>query len=144
MDRHSLKQLSDQVEELLRHGSPSCIRQAKSIMIENFSSVVYFTLDLTKPEPKPKHTIADNYPAGGLTATEPCMFCEDYERLTQYRDYVNTKVDKGEMPYSYSAWNEIVEALAKELEQVVKESPTKSNGVDNVHQEGTAETQTTD
>ncbi len=80
MDRHKLGQLRQQVEELLRHGSPSCIRQAKSIMAENFEKVLWFALDLSEPEPKPKHTIADNYPAGGLTATEPCMHCKDYEQ----------------------------------------------------------------
>ncbi len=81
MDRHKLGQVRQQVEELLRHGSPSCIRQAHSTMVENFESVLWFALDSTEPEPKPKHTIADNYPAGGLTATEPCIFCEDHEAL---------------------------------------------------------------
>ena len=81
MDRHTLVQTKNQIDEMLRHGSPSSIRQANSIMVENFSSLAYFALRLTEPKPKPKHTIADNYPAGGLTATEPCMFCENYEAL---------------------------------------------------------------
>ncbi len=86
MDRHTLEQLGNQVDELLRHGSPSCIREARSIMAENFDSVLRFALDLTEPKPKPKHTIADNFPAGGLTATEPCMHCENYGELEQQRD----------------------------------------------------------
>jgi len=81
MDRHQLGQLRNQTDKLLRHGSPSCIRFAQSVMIENFDKILNFALDLSKPKPQPKHTIADNFPAGGLTATEPCMFCEDYERL---------------------------------------------------------------
>lgn len=81
MDRHTLVQTRNQIDELLRHGSPSCIRQANSIMAENFEAILNFALELTEPKPKPKHTIADNYPAGGLTATEPCMYCEDYEVL---------------------------------------------------------------
>lgn len=81
MDRYTLEQTLNQVDELLRHGSPSCIRQARSIMVENFDAILRFALELTEPKPKPKHTIADNYPAGGLTATEPCMYCEDYGKL---------------------------------------------------------------
>ena len=89
MDRHELKLLDTKIGELLRFGSPSCIRQANSIMIENFKSVLGFALNLTEPEPKPKHTIADNYPAGGLTATEPCMFCKDYEQLQAENERLN-------------------------------------------------------
>lgn len=81
MDRHTLKQLDSQVGELVRHGSPSCIRQANGIKIENFDPILRFALRLTEPKPKPKHTIADNYPAGGLTASEPCVFCVDFEKL---------------------------------------------------------------
>lgn len=81
MDRHTLQQIDDKVRELLRFGSPSCIRQANSIMLENFNTIVYFALGLSETKPTPKHTIADNYPAGGLTATEPCTFCENYEKL---------------------------------------------------------------
>lgn len=81
MERHRLKQLRDKISELLRFGSPSCMRQAHSIMRDEFENVLSFALELTEPEPKPKHTIADNYPAGGLTATEPCMFCKDNEKL---------------------------------------------------------------
>jgi len=81
VDRHKLIQIKDQVDELLRHGSFSCVHQAKNIMAENFEAIVNFAIDLTEPKPKSKHTIADNYPAGGLTASEPCMFCENYEQL---------------------------------------------------------------
>lgn len=81
MDRHKLQQIGNKVGELLRFGNPSCVRQANSIMVENFENILFFAIDLTEPKPKPKHTIADNYPAGGLTATEPCMFCEDFEKL---------------------------------------------------------------
>ena len=81
MDRHRLKQLRDRIGELLRFGSPSCMREAHSIMRDEFENVLSFELDLSEPKPNPKHTIADNYPAGGLTASEPCMFCEDTEKL---------------------------------------------------------------
>lgn len=81
MDRSEMEQLRDKVGELLRFGSSSCVQQAHNIMITNFETLLIFALNLTEPKPKPKHTIADNYPAGGLTATEPCMFCEDYEQL---------------------------------------------------------------
>jgi len=86
MDRHRLKQLRDRVGELHRFGSPSSMREASDIMRDEFDSVLSFALEATKPEPKPKHTIADNYPAGGLTATEPCMYCEDYGKIEQQRD----------------------------------------------------------
>ena len=92
MDRHTLEQTRNQVHELLQHGSPSCIRQANSIMIENFNAILYFVLELTKPKPKSKHTIADNYPAGGLTATEPCMFCENYEVLQAENERLTTDI----------------------------------------------------
>ena len=87
MDRHKLEQLRNKIIDLTLSGCASCIRQKKQIMIENFESVLSFALELTEPKPKPQHTIADNYPAGGLTATEPCIFCEDYEQL-------QTKLDK--------------------------------------------------
>ena len=86
MDRHRLKQLRNKIGELLRFGSPSCIREAHSIMRDEFENVLSFALDLTEPKPTPKHTIADNYPAGGLTATEPCMFCKDYNKLEEQNE----------------------------------------------------------
>lgn len=86
MDRHTLEQIRNQVDELLRHGSPNCCRQAKCIMAENFGAIVRFAIELTEPKSKPKHIFADNYPAGGLTATEPCMYCEDYAKIEQQRD----------------------------------------------------------
>lgn len=95
MDRHTLIQLDNQVGELLRHGSSSCIRAARSIMAENFEIILRFALNLT--EPKPAHTIADNYPAGGLTSTEPCMFCEDYHDLEDKYDTLKASHTKLEM-----------------------------------------------
>ena len=92
MDRHSLEQIINQVDELLRHGSPSCIRQANSIMLEEFNSVIHFAWRSTEPPPKPKHTIADNYPAGGLTATEPCMYCVDFEKLQAENETLHKKL----------------------------------------------------
>ena len=73
MDRNKLIELENKTGDLLRFGSPSCIRQAHAIMVENFENLMYFTLDLTQSKPETKHTIADNYPAGGLP--EPCQFC---------------------------------------------------------------------
>ncbi len=92
MDRHKLEDLRNKTGELLRFGSLSCIDQVHNIMIENFEAVLWFALDLTEPKPKPKHTIADHYPAGGLTATEPCMFCEDYEKLEEKADQLQAKL----------------------------------------------------
>lgn len=86
MDRHGLIQIRDQVDELLRHGSPSCVREANSIMVKSFRNVLHFALELIEPKPKIKHTIVDNFPAGGLTATEPCMFCKDFEKLQDELD----------------------------------------------------------
>lgn len=86
MDRHTLKQLDNQVGELFRHGSPSCIRTARNIMAENFEIILRFALKLTEPKPRPVRTIADNYPADGLTSTEPCMFCVDYNALEEKYD----------------------------------------------------------
>lgn len=83
MDRHTLGQLGAKVGELLRFGSRSCIHQAHSIMIDNFENVLSFALELSEPKPQPKHTIADNYPAGGLTATEPCMFCKRFHEIEE-------------------------------------------------------------
>lgn len=94
MDRHRLKQLRDKVGELHRDGSPSCMRQASSIMRDEFDSVLSFALDLSEPEPKPKRTIADKYPAGGLTATEPCMYCEDYAELEERNEKFKTALTK--------------------------------------------------
>lgn len=91
MDRHTLEQIGSKVGELLRYGSSSCIRQANNIMVENFETVLYFALELTEPKPKPKHTIADNYPAGGLTATEPCMYCKDYSKLQERNEKLETE-----------------------------------------------------
>lgn len=89
MDRHKLQQTIESIEELLRHGSPSCVRQANGLMIENFRAIAYFALNLSKPKPKPKHTIADSYPAGGIP--EPCTFCKNYEQLEE--DNVQLKSD---------------------------------------------------
>lgn len=94
MDRHRLQQLQEKVGELHRHGSPSCMRKASSIMRDEFENVLSFALDLTKPKPKPKHTIADNYPAGGLRAAEPCMYCEDYEKLQEKIEELQAKLEK--------------------------------------------------
>ena len=79
MDRHKLERLRSKVGELLRFGSSSCIAQAHGIMTTEFENVLSFALKETEPKPKPQHTIADNYPAGGIP--EPCMFCENYEEL---------------------------------------------------------------
>jgi len=86
MDGHELRQIENKVGKLLHHGSPSCISQAHNIMHENFEVILRFALRLLEPEPKPAHTIADNYPAGGLTSTEPCMFCVDYNELEEKYD----------------------------------------------------------
>ena len=94
MDRHELKLLECKVGELLRFGSRSCIDQAHSLMTEKFRSVLYFALELTEPKPKAEHTIADHYPAGGLTASEPCAFCQDYEQLEAERDTANKALEK--------------------------------------------------
>ncbi len=94
MDRWTLEQLDNQIGELTRHGSPSCIRQANLIMCENFNPIVRFALDLTDPPPKPKRTIADNFPAGGLTDTEPCMFCKDNEQLNEQLEGLQAKLDE--------------------------------------------------
>lgn len=83
MDRHRLKQLRDKLDELTRFGSPSCMREARDIMQDEFGRILSFAINLTEPQPKPKRTITDNYPADGLRATEPCMFCEDYEKLEE-------------------------------------------------------------
>ena len=96
MDRHTMSQLENKIGELLRFGSPSCIRQANSLMCENFENILRFALDLTEPKPKPKHTIADNFPAGGLTSTEPCMFCEDYEQLEAENAKLKTTIKEYE------------------------------------------------
>ncbi len=93
MDRHKMEQLEDKVGELLRFGSSSCVRQANAIMIAEFENLLYFALDFTDPKPKPKHTIADNYPAGGLTASEPCAFCVDYEKLEEKIEQLQAKLD---------------------------------------------------
>ena len=98
MDRHTLEQTRNQVDELLRHGSPSCIRQANRIMAEAFGGILNFALELTEPEPRPKHTITDNFPAGGLTATEPCMYCEDYENLQAENKRLKEEGLKGNIP----------------------------------------------
>lgn len=92
MDRYKLEQLRDKVGELLRDGTSSCIRQANGLMVENFETVLYFALDLTNPKVKPKHTIADNYPAGGLTQSEPCMFCVDYEKLQTLLEFKSSQI----------------------------------------------------
>ncbi len=90
MDRHRLKQLRDKVGELHRFGSPSCMREASSIMRDEFDSVLSFALELSEPEPNPKRTIADKYPAGGLTAAEPCMYCENYAKLEEQNEIYKT------------------------------------------------------
>lgn len=102
MDRHTLEQLRSKVGELLRFGSSSCVRQAHEIMIENFQVISDFAFKLTEPKPKPAHTIADNYPAGGISATEPCAFCEDYEKqqgrieeLEKACRFAKTQIKKG-------------------------------------------------
>jgi len=123
MDRYTLQQTIDQVDELLRHGSPSCIRQANSIMIENFEIILRFALELTKPEPKPKRTIADNYPAGGLTATEPCMFCEDFgkleERIKELEELL-AELHSDVALETGSQWAIDNEDLQKRIEQALK------------------------
>lgn len=43
------------------------------------------------------------------------------KRLTQYKDFVNSKIDRREMPWPYTVWIETVEELAKQLEQAAKE-----------------------
>ncbi len=94
MDRHKLFEVENQVGELLRDGSPNCVRRANGIMVADFMNLLYFALNLTAPPPKPKHTIADNYPAGGLTSTEPCMFCVDFEQLQEENEKLETKNKK--------------------------------------------------
>ena len=94
MDRHRLKQLRDKVGKLHRFGSPSCMREASSIMRDEFDSVLSFALELSEPEPKPKRTIADKYPAGGLTAAEPCMYCENYAKLEEQNEIFKKTLEK--------------------------------------------------
>lgn len=79
MNRHKLEQLRCKIGELLRFGSSSSIRQAHDIMQAEFENILYFAIEKTEPKPKPQHTIADNYPVGGIP--EPCTFCENYEEL---------------------------------------------------------------
>ena len=81
MNRPELEQLQSRISHLEFDGTPSARREIRSIAAEHFGNLLAFALDATKPQPKPKHTIADNYPAGGLSASEPCMFCENYEEL---------------------------------------------------------------
>jgi len=123
MDRHRLKQLRDKVGELIRFGSPSCMREAHSIMRDEFENVLSFALELTEPKPKPKHTIADNYPAGGLTATEPCMFCEDYAKLEEQNEkLVELLVYAYSLPMNEAGdYNENIK-WQKETEQALKKA----------------------
>ena len=90
MDRHTLEQLRDKTGELLRFGSPGCIGQANDIMLGNFQNLLFFALNLTEPKPKPKHTIADNYPAGGIP--EPCIYCVDFEKLEEKNETLQAQL----------------------------------------------------
>lgn len=120
MDRHELKQLDNQIGELLRHGSSSCVRQANAIMTESFERILRFALNLTEPKPKPKHTIADNYPAGGLTATEPCMYCEDYAQL---------QTDNKQQADFLSLAKEQMDAYQAEIDQLKEQLIYACNGL---------------
>lgn len=113
MDRHKLEQLRDKVGELLRFGSSSCIRQAHGIMTTEFENVLYFALEKTEPKSNPQHTIADNYPAGGIP--EPCTFCENYEELENKNAELQAKLDQpiAEHPDVQRLIGQVVELQAK-------------------------------
>ena len=130
MDRHELEQISNQIGELVGHGSPSCLQQARSILFENYNQIISFALQSSDPPPKPNHTIADNYPAGGLTSTEPCMFCEDYNDLEAKYDALqksHTKLVDAcraggiELEFYHSRMKRLLDTLAM-IEQALEEA----------------------
>ncbi len=93
-DLDKLGQLMARLGELEYQGTPSSFREAQRVKLEGFGWLLRVAEDHVKPEPKPKRTIADNYPAGGLTASEPCTFCQDYERLKAEVERLKAELDK--------------------------------------------------
>jgi hypothetical protein len=82
-----LTKIRDYYFKLKQHDTVAYIRDAKNYALENFDFVlsVAYEHETRTDEPK-KHTIADNYGAGDLSRLEPCVFCEDYEKIESERD----------------------------------------------------------
>lgn len=84
MDLRELQGIEHQYDRMAGLGTAA--RQRQELAGVYFRTILRQLIDLLREKEKPtkkQHTIADNYPAGGLTATEPCMFCEDHVRLEE-------------------------------------------------------------
>jgi len=99
-------------------GYSNAFDQCRQYAVEHFRSAVCIALEALEQntqKEKPKHTIADNYPAGGLTAAEPCMFCEDFEKLQAENERLKTWLIK-ERIITRTGENKMSESL-KEFEK---------------------------
>lgn len=78
MGLHELTQMLYRFEGLMESTFASRM-QADGIAIANYKDVLLTAIELSQPKEKPKHTIADHYPAGG--SPEPCSFCEKFGEI---------------------------------------------------------------
>jgi hypothetical protein len=82
-----LTKIRDCYFQLKQHRTLAYIQDAKNYALNNFEYVLSVAYEHETRQTKPeRHTIADNYGAGDLSRMEPCMFCEDYEKIESERD----------------------------------------------------------
>ncbi len=78
--------------------------------------IVYLHMDAKK---RP----LDDVETGILHADcENAKLQSENERLKQYKDYVEAKIENAMLPTTYELWNRTVEALAKKLEEHLKDT----------------------
>ena len=111
-----LEKIKDRYCKADSHYTRGYKAEAREIATENFWWVLQAAISATekceKPT-KPKHTIADNYPAGGLTATEPCMFCESSEKLKETNEQLQAENER--LQTEITARDQLIEALEGDI-----------------------------
>lgn len=82
-----ITKIHDEYFKLKQHGTSAYIRDANNFAKDNFEFVLSEAYNHdTHVAPSKEHTIGDNYGAGDLSRMEPCVFCEDYEKIESDKD----------------------------------------------------------
>ena len=87
MKHKQLINMRSRYDGLLK-STQACRMDAKEMAELNFRQILDLAINQSGPKEKPKTTMADHYPAGGLQ--EPCQYCLDASEKT---DEIVSKID---------------------------------------------------